>query len=75
MGLKEFEEVEIRSVVMGVDVIITQKIIAKLFGVSITGRSILNTKESSPEADVIKEICLSCRKIQVLLQTMEWLRT
>lgn len=45
MGLKEFEEVEIRSVVMGVDITITQKIIAKLLGVSNTGRFTLNTKE------------------------------
>ncbi|CAL5204105.1 unnamed protein product [Lathyrus oleraceus] len=34
MGLKEFDKVEIRSIVMGFDVTITQKIISKLFGVS-----------------------------------------
>lgn len=54
MGLKKFEEVDIRSAVMGVDVTITWKIISKLFGVSNIGRFILSTKESSPEADVIK---------------------
>lgn len=54
MGLKEFEEVEIRSDVMGVDVTVTQKIIAKFLGVSPMRRCTLNTKESNPEAGVIK---------------------
>lgn len=54
MGLKEFEEVEIKSVVMGVDVTITEKIISKLLSVSNTRRFILNTKETSHEVDVIK---------------------
>lgn len=54
MGLKEFKEMEIRFVVMGVSVTITQKIIAKLLGVSTMGMCTLNTKESHPEAEVIK---------------------
>lgn len=47
MGMKEFEEVEIRSAVMGVDVTITQRIIAKLLRVTNTRRFILNTKKNS----------------------------
>lgn len=57
MGRKKFEEVEIRSTVMSVDVIITQKTIAKLFKVTNTGRFILNTKEKNPELESIKR-CL-----------------
>lgn len=54
IGLKEFEVVEIRSVVMGIDVTITQKITAKILGVSYVGRCTLNTKETSPKVEVIK---------------------
>lgn len=57
MGLKKFEEVEIMSVVIGVDVIITQKTIAKLLKVTNTRRYILNIKENSTEAESIKR-CL-----------------
>lgn len=54
IGLKEFKEVEIRSVVMGVEVTITQSHIAHLFGVFVKGRFTLNIKESSKEANLIK---------------------
>lgn len=54
MCLKKFEDVEIRSAVMGVDVIITQKTIVKILKVTNSRRFILNTKENSPEAEAIK---------------------
>lgn len=43
VGLKKFEEVEIRYVVMGVDVIITQKTIAKLLSTPNSGRFVVGT--------------------------------
>ena len=52
--MKKFDEVEISSTMIGVDITITQKIIYKLLGVSNIWRFIMNTKESSHEADVIK---------------------
>ncbi|CAL5188753.1 unnamed protein product [Lathyrus oleraceus] len=54
MGLKEFEEVEIRSVVTGIDVTIIQNTIVKLLSVSTVGKCTLNTKENSPKAEIIK---------------------
>lgn len=50
VGLKKFEEVEIGSAMMDVDVVITQKTIAKLLKVPNSRRFILNTKENSHEA-------------------------
>lgn len=43
MGLKEFKKVEIRSIMMGVDVTITKRDISKMIHVSNEGRYILNT--------------------------------
>lgn len=54
VGLKKFEEVEIRSTMMGVEVVITQKMISKLLKVPNSERFMLNTKENSPEAQAIK---------------------
>lgn len=54
VGLRKFEEVEIRSSMMGVDVIITQKIITKLLRAPNSGRFVVRTKDNSSEADVIK---------------------
>lgn len=54
MGLKKFEEMEIRSLVMGVDVIITHKTLAKLLKVTTTITFILNKKENNPEVEAIK---------------------
>ncbi|XP_050896277.1 uncharacterized protein LOC127103022 [Lathyrus oleraceus] len=52
--LKKFEEVEIRSAVMGIDVIITQKTIVKLLKAPNSGKFVVNTKDNSPEEDAIK---------------------
>lgn len=57
MGLEEFKEVEMRYVVMGVNVSITQSHIAKLMNMDNIGRCVLNTKDSSVESGVIKK-CL-----------------
>lgn len=54
MGLKKFEDVEIRPVVMGVDVIITQKTNAKILSAPNTGRFVMGTKDNNHEADAIK---------------------
>ncbi|XP_050878186.1 uncharacterized protein LOC127082005 [Lathyrus oleraceus] len=55
MGLEEFKEVEIRYVVMGVNVTITQSHISKLLNMDNTSRYALNTKDSSLESSVIKK--------------------
>lgn len=57
MDLKKFEDVEIRLIVIGVDVIITQKTIAKLLKALNSSRFVVNTKENNSEADAIKR-CL-----------------
>lgn len=54
MGIRDFEEVEIRSVMVDVGITITQNIIAKLLGATNIERFILNTKESSLGSDAIK---------------------
>lgn len=54
--MKKFEEVEIRSVVMGIGVVITQKMIVKLLRTSNFGRFVVGTKDNT-EADAIK-LCL-----------------
>ncbi|XP_050902864.1 uncharacterized protein LOC127115328 [Lathyrus oleraceus] len=54
VGLKKFEEVEIRSTLMGVDVIITQKTIAKILRAPNSGRFIVGIKDNNPEAGAIK---------------------
>lgn len=55
IGLKEFKEVEIRPVVMDVDVTITQRHISKLMYVANEGRSIQNTKDGSKYSTLMKE--------------------
>lgn len=52
--MKEFKEVEIRYIVMGVEVTITQSHIAQLIGVKNEGMCVQNTKESNKEAKSIK---------------------
>lgn len=54
MGLKDFKEVEIKSVVMGVDVTITQRDISKMICLANEGRCAMNTKESGKHAQLIK---------------------
>ncbi|XP_050897528.1 uncharacterized protein LOC127104386 [Lathyrus oleraceus] len=53
--LKEFEEMEIRSAVMGVDMVITQNKIAKLLRAPNSSKYVVGTKYHSPEADAIKQ--------------------
>lgn len=55
MGLEESKEVEIRHVIMGVNVTITQSHIAKIMNMCNIGRYVLNTKDTSPESGVIKQ--------------------
>lgn len=55
--MKKFEEVEIRSDVMGIDLVITQKTISKLLSTPNSGRFVVGTKDNSLEADAI-EWCL-----------------
>lgn len=54
VDLEKFEEFEIRYVVMGVDVIITQKTFAILLCSPNSGRFVVGTEDNSPEVDVIK---------------------
>lgn len=54
MGLREFKKGKIRLVVMGVDVTITQRDIAKLICVSSEGRCFLNTKDGSKYFTMMK---------------------
>lgn len=55
MGLEATKEVEIRLVVMGINVTITQGHIANLLNLDNIGRYDLNTKESSHESYLIKK--------------------
>lgn len=55
MGLEEFKEEEIRSVVMGINVTVTQSHISQLMNTENIGRYSLNTKDSSPKSGVIKQ--------------------
>lgn len=55
MGLKDLNEVEITSAIMGVNVTTTQSHVAKLLHMDKIGRFALNTKDSSPESGVIKQ--------------------
>ncbi|XP_050920137.1 uncharacterized protein LOC127137753 [Lathyrus oleraceus] len=57
VGLNKFEELKIRSTIMGVDVVITQNTIIKLLKSSNSRRLVVNTKDNSPKADAFK-ICL-----------------
>lgn len=54
VGLKKFEEVEIRSAIMAIDVVITKKTISKLLSSPNFGRFVVGFKDNSLEADVIK---------------------
>lgn len=55
MVLEEFKEVEIRSIVMGINVTITQSHISKILKMDNIGRCALNTKDSSYESGLIKQ--------------------
>ena len=48
VGLKKFEEVDIRSTIMGIDVVITQRTIAKILSNLNFGRFVVGTKVNSP---------------------------
>lgn len=55
MDLKEFKKMEIRFVVMGIDVTITQSHITKLLNTDNIGQCAMNTKDNNPESKVIKQ--------------------
>ncbi|XP_050919062.1 uncharacterized protein LOC127136559 [Lathyrus oleraceus] len=54
MSLKDFKEIEIRSVVRGFDIAITQSYIVTMICVANEGICILNTKDGSKHSNLIK---------------------